>query len=127
MPAAKRISVDNLTRSSNICPSGRIADTFLSRLVGLLGKDELPSDSCLFIDASSGVHTFGMRFPIDIVALDRNRCVIGIWERVAPWKIRAFSRTTSSVLELKSGRAEQCGLAIGDRLSVSRLDTPRAA
>ena len=122
MPASARIVIENLTRSSNICSSGRMADTFLSRLVGLLGTRELSSDSCLFISSSSGVHTFGMSFPIDIVTLDKDKHVLGIWEQVGPWKVRGLSRQTHSVLELQSGKARQCGLAIGDRLSVRPAD-----
>jgi uncharacterized protein len=48
-----------------------VADTGLARLIGLLGRKKLEQGSGLWIQPSSGVHTFGMRFPIDVVALDR--------------------------------------------------------
>lgn len=55
------------------------ADILLARLVGLLGKNGLEPGSGLLIEPSSGVHTFAMRLPINIIAPDRNRCVRGIW------------------------------------------------
>ena len=118
MLACKPISVTNLTRSSTVCSAGYMADTFLSRLVGLLGTSSLPADSCLFLNASLGVHTFGMKYPIDIVALDRERRILGIWEQVPPRKVRAVGLKTSSILELQAGVARQCGLLVGDRLRV---------
>lgn len=90
------------------------------RLMGLLGMKQLAPETGLLIKPSSGVHTFGMRFPIDIVSLDRNNRVLGVWENIGPWKIRGLSLRTRSVLELPSGRIKECLIEAGDELVVER-------
>jgi uncharacterized membrane protein (UPF0127 family) len=118
MKQATRIVVANETRQTTVCSQGTLADTSTTRLFGLLGKRSLDEEAGLLIRPSSGVHTFGMSFPIDIVALDRNDTVIGIWESIGPWKIRGLSLKTRSVLELPPGRLSRCPIAVGDRLRV---------
>ena len=80
MRKSHQVEVANVTRGTVLGSEIRIADTGLTRLVGLLGNSELRSGCGLLIEPSSGVHTFGMRFPIDVVALDRHLCVRGVWE-----------------------------------------------
>ncbi len=93
MQNSRQVEVANLTRGTVLGSEIRIADTALSRLVGLLGHSGLAPGDGLLIEPSSGVHTFGMRFPIDVVALDRNYCVRGVWEDwdrsgLRPWDSR---------------------------------------
>jgi uncharacterized membrane protein (UPF0127 family) len=108
----------NATKSTVVCMRGDFANTMRLRLVGLLGMRHLEPETGLLIKPSSGVHTFGMRFPIDIVSLDRNNRVLGAWENIGPWRIRGLSLRTRSVLELPSGRIKECLIEAGDQLSV---------
>ncbi len=110
-----------ITNQSNgcvVCTDARFADTFRTRLFGLLGRRSLKPDSGLLIKPSSGVHTFGMLFPIDIVSLDRDQRVLGAFENTGPWTVRGLSMKTRSVLELPAGRIQQCGISAGDQLTV---------
>ena len=119
MPSSQTaLDITNVTRATSVCSDGRLADTFRTRLFGLLFTRSLEADSGLLIRPSSGVHTFGMSFPIDIVALDRHARVVGVWEAVGPWRIRGLGRGTRSVLELRSGSARQAGIAVGDQLAI---------
>ena len=93
-----------------------LANTFLTRLVGLLGRRSLEADSGLLIKPSSGVHTFGMSFPIDIVSLDKKHCVLGLFEDVGAGTIRGFGFKTRSVLELPAGHIRKCGIQPGHKL-----------
>ena len=113
----KQIVITNTTKNLTVCSSGMLADTSLLRLFGLLGKKGLDADAGLLIKPSSGVHTFGMAFPIDIVSLDKHNRVLGTWESIGPWKVRGVSFKTASVLELASGKIRECGIAIGDKLA----------
>ena len=61
-----------------------------------------------------------MRFPIDIVALSKDLRVLGIWYAIGPGKIRAVHHKTFCILELPSGSAAQCGVAVGDQLALTR-------
>jgi uncharacterized protein len=95
-----------------------LADTPRTRLFGLLGRPSLSPGEALLLQPSSGVHTCFMRFPIDVVALDRAHRVIGIWEAVGPWRIRGVSLRTHAVLELGAGEAARSGIGVGDTLLV---------
>ena len=55
-----------------------IADTSLTRLVGLMGRRRLDAGCGLLIRPSCGIHTFGMLFSIDVVALDRSLRVVKV-------------------------------------------------
>ena len=95
-----------------------LAATSWSRMVGLLGRTGLEPGTGLLIVPSSGVHTWGMRFPIDVVALDRNLCVLGIWQRLGSYRIAALSWKTTAVLELPEGTIERSNIAVNDRLAI---------
>ena len=98
-----------------VCPHCHIARTPLRRLKGLLGRRALSRDECLLLEPASTVHTLFMRFPIDVVFLDRERRVLRIIESVRPWRI-AVQRGATSVLELAAGAAGRAGLQVGDVL-----------
>jgi uncharacterized protein len=114
------VRVWNHSQQSVVCENATIADTARTRLFGLLGKRSLPEDSGLWIRPSSGVHTWAMSMPIDIVALDSDNVVIGLYESVGPWKLRGLMLRTRSVLELPPGRISRCKLSAGDRLQVQQ-------
>jgi hypothetical protein len=96
-----------------------LADTFLTRLFGLLGKSSLDDGSGILIRPSSGVHTMWMRFAIDVVALDKNLRVLKTWERLRPWRVTPVSLKTHCVLELAPGQISQLDIKAGDQLALS--------
>jgi uncharacterized protein len=107
--------VDNEGRV--VCERCEVADSFLSRLRGLLGRDQLPAGRGLLLSPASSVHTFFMRFPIDVVFLDRSLVV----QRVVPDVARSrlvSHRRARRVLELPAGQARAVGIAEGMRLSL---------
>jgi uncharacterized membrane protein (UPF0127 family) len=112
-----RYVIHNETQAQPLCSCVHIADSFLPRLIGLLGRAGLEVEEGLWIRPSSGVHTFGMRFPIDVVALDRSMRVTGTWADVSPWRVCGLSLKTASVLELAAGRIQTTKLQVGDQLS----------
>jgi uncharacterized membrane protein (UPF0127 family) len=111
--------ITNETRGTLVCDRARIADSFLTRLVGLLGRRFLDPGEGLLITPSSGVHTFGMAFPIDIVALDSRMRINRIREKTGPWRIGGLSLRTKSVLELPAGQSSRARIEIGDQLSIA--------
>jgi uncharacterized protein len=96
-----------------------LADTSLSRLFGLLGKRGLDPGSGILIRPSTGVHTFFMLFPIDVVALDRDLCVVSVWRRLRPFRMTTISLKIHSVLELAPGQIDACAIQPGDQLAIS--------
>ncbi len=111
--------VANATRDSLVSRRARKALATWSRLVGLLGQDAFGTDDGLLLRPSSGVHTFGMRFAIDVVALDAGNTVLGVWSNVAPGRVAGIHWRTRSVLELPAGYTSLSGTQRGDQLLIT--------
>ena len=100
-----------------VCERCVVADSYLSRMKGLLGRAELQSGEGLLLEPASSIHMWFMRFAIDAVFLDRDLNVLGIREDLRPWRI-AGRRGARMVLELPSGEAARRGLQVGERLAL---------
>jgi uncharacterized protein len=99
-----------------VCELCEIADGFFSRGRGLLGRRRLARGHGLLIKPTWSVHTWFMRFPIDVVFLDRQLRILKVRTHMRPW--RTVSRLgASSVLELAAGECDRLELAVGDRLA----------
>lgn len=92
------------------------ADTFMGRLVGLLGRDALGEDEALWIFPCRGIHTFGMTFPIDAIFMDETLRVVAVREGITPWRSTGFIREAASVLELPTGAIRRGGVAVGHQM-----------
>jgi len=88
-----------------------------TRRRGLLGRDAMPAGSGLVIAPCSSVHTFFMRFAIDIIFAARDGRVIKVRRRVAPWRIAA-ALGAFAVIELPSGSLDESAIAVGDSLQI---------
>lgn len=102
-------------RVSNLC-NVRRADSFLTRLVGLLSRRSLGDEEGLIIVPCASVHTFWMRFSIDLVFLDRQHRVLGISENVKPNRVRVAPNGTFAVLEIAQGNVMRTGIHLDDIL-----------
>jgi hypothetical protein len=111
--------VANVTRGTTVGESIELADTSFSRMFGLLGRRGLDAGGGLWIKPSSGVHTFGMAFTIDVVGLDRDLKVIKLWRCLAPFRLTSVSLKMKSVLELPSGTIAQTQMQVGDQLLIT--------
>jgi uncharacterized membrane protein (UPF0127 family) len=115
----EHVTFRNKTRATVIGTRIAVADTFLQRLVGLLGRRRLDADAGLWIVPSSGVHTFGMLFAIDVIALDWQHRVYAVWPRLRPWRISGVSWKIHSVLELPAGTIQRGNIQPGDQMEIS--------
>jgi uncharacterized membrane protein (UPF0127 family) len=97
-----RLQVTNLTRRTVLATSLEVAGTDKTRRKGLLGRESLAPGGGLWIVPCESVHTFFMRFPIDLVYLDRKKRVRKLRSEVGPWRLSACL-TAHSVLELVPG------------------------
>ena len=93
-----------------------LANTFFSRLVGLLSRASLGEDEGLLIVPCSSIHTFFMRFAIDLVFLDKENKVLGMCCDVKPNRIRFAPKTTFKVLEIAQGNVKKTGIHLDDFL-----------
>jgi len=108
----------NKTKATTIGTQITIADTSLTRLVGLAGRRQLDAGCGLIIRPSSGIHTFGMLFAIDVVALSKTMQVVKLWRRLPPFRITSVSLKVHSVLELPAGEISNCQIELGDQLEM---------
>jgi uncharacterized membrane protein (UPF0127 family) len=113
--------VSNTTRGNTIGDSIELADTSMRRMFGLLGRRGLNAGGGLWIKPSSGVHTFGMTFTIDVVGLDRDLRVIKLWRCLPPFRVTSVSLKMRSVMELPCGVISDSRIQIGDQLHVASL------
>lgn len=116
-----KLRVRNLTRSTVLATAAEIADTTRKRTVGLLKHDSLPPGEGLLITPCEGIHTFGMKFPIDVVFISRAKRVLKIRPALVRRRI-ALCLRAHSVLELPAGTARQTGTEPGDQLQLERYD-----
>jgi uncharacterized membrane protein (UPF0127 family) len=112
------MTLRDITRATTVGTRITIADTCLTRLIGLVGKRRLDSGCGLLIRPSSGIHTFGMLFSIDAVALSKDLRVVKLWPRLAPFRVTSLQRKAHSVLELPAGQIRHCRIRIGDQLEL---------
>jgi uncharacterized protein len=118
-PAAPAVfyRVLNRTRGTVLATQLELAHTGPARRKGLLGRDGLSAGGGLWIAPCESVHTFFMRFPIDLVYLDRKLRIRKVRSRVGPWRISACL-TASSILELPVGVIGDSRTERGDILQI---------
>jgi uncharacterized protein len=110
-----KIVVRNQTRNTVLATGADVADTSAKRRRGLLKHERLESGEGLWIAPCESVHTFFMKFPIDLIYLDRRKKVRKVRNGVRPWRLSACL-LAHSVLELPAGMAEATGTEAGDQL-----------
>jgi len=108
-----------------VCRRLHVADSHFSRMRGLLGRGELPPDEGLLLTPCASIHTWFMRFPIDVVFLQADLTVLKVKEHVRPWRL-VGSSGARSVLELPAGASAEHGLRPGDRLALDELENGQA-
>ena len=111
----------NRTRNAYLATHLSVAGTHWSRLCGLMGKDvaNFSAGNGLWIVPSRGVHTLAMRFPIDVLYLDKNKLVVHVERNLRPWRLARVSMRTVSVLELPGSTLESSGTVIGDEIEIA--------
>jgi uncharacterized membrane protein (UPF0127 family) len=105
-----------------VCERCEVPKSSFARARGLLGRSGLEPGDGMLIDAAPSVHMFFMRFPIDVVFLDRDWKVVRVVHRLRPWRV-AGARRAVAALELPAGAAAEAGIEEGDVLS---LEEPAA-
>ncbi len=110
----------NKTRQVYLSTDLSLAHTHLSRLIGLLATspDDFGNGRGLWIRPCRGVHTLAMRFPIDVVYLDRAGQVVHVEHNLKPWRFSPIRMQAASVLELPSQTVARTATVLGDRIEI---------
>jgi uncharacterized membrane protein (UPF0127 family) len=119
--SVRSVCVYNKTRETFIATDAAVANQYLLRLVGLLGKTKgwAKLGRGLWIIPSRGVHSIGMLFPIDLVFLSRDKIVVHIEEHFRPFRVSRVSLKAASVLELPIHTIYRSKTQVGDILEIS--------
>ena len=118
----RRLRVHNPSRDTMLADRALIADTSTTRKTGLLKHERLEPGEGLWIKPCEGVHTVGMKFPIDVLFLDKKRKVVKIRAAMPRWRMAACL-WAHSVLELPSGTIAATRTSRGDQLEFETYDT----
>jgi len=115
----------NQTRRVYLTTRLAVADTHWSRLRGLLGASEndFRNGGGLWIQPCRGVHTLAMRFPIDVLYLDRAGTVVHAEHNLQPWRFSPVRLQAASVLELPSHTLARTETTLGDSIEIQLKET----
>src|SRR6266568_546997 len=111
----------NRTRQTYLATQLSVADSHWSRFRGLMCAEpaSFKSGQGLWIVPSHGVHTFAMRFPIDVAYIDQAGVVIHLEKNLKPWRVAPVRWRAASVLELPPRAIDITGTAVGDELEIA--------
>jgi uncharacterized membrane protein (UPF0127 family) len=128
MPRKDRyVFVYNKTKETFLAFRVNVADSIVSRLVGLLGKRSLQPDGGVWIIPANAIHSIGMLFPFDLVLIDKDFRVVGLRELVRPFKITRPNFRAESVIELPAYTIFKSRTEVGDQLVIERYEARKPA
>lgn len=97
-----------------------LADTYFKRLKGLMFKKTLEYNEGLIIAPCNSIHMFFMNFPLDVLFVDKENRVVGISEKIKPWRISKVFFKAHYVIELPSGTVERLNISKSDILFIKK-------
>ena len=106
----------NVRNKRELSHNVQIAQSVFQRMRGLLGKDTLAAGESLWIKRCNSIHTFFMRFPIDVIFLDKNNEVIATKTNLKPHRLTRLYPRAVSVLELPAGIIGATATVVGDKI-----------
>lgn len=112
------MQIINVTKNVVIADKAEIADSFLKRTVGLLGRSRLPKGEALLLKNASSIHTFFMRFPIDVLFINRKNVVVKIFSDMRPFRLSSIHLFCDAI-ELPAGTIQATSTQEGDILQIN--------
>ena len=106
-----------LERGPVVCERGVIAKTAWTRSKGLLGRSSIGEDEGLWIQPTSSIHMWFMRFAIDVIWAAEDGRVLKVTEEIKPWRM-SYCRGAKVALELPVGAISRSGVVVGDHLVI---------
>lgn len=110
------MNVVNRTRARTLIGAATIARTAQERRTGLIGRTTLTHGEGMVFPGTKSIHTFGMRFPIDVVFLDREQRVIHIVQQMPCSRVSPLVWRSAMALEMAAGTLALTGTELGDRI-----------
>ncbi|MDD5477956.1 MAG: DUF192 domain-containing protein [Candidatus Omnitrophica bacterium] len=112
------MKIINLSKNAVLADKARMADTFWKRLVGLLNRNSLEKGEALVLKPANSIHTFFMGFPIDVLFLDKNGKVIGLFPVFRPFHITSVYFGASLAIELPADTLRLTQTKLADSIKI---------
>lgn len=121
----REVFVYNKSKETFLSFRVRVADSVLSRLVGLLGRKSLNPDGGVWIVPANSIHTIGMLFSFDLVMIDKDFRVVNVKEMVRPFRVVWPKLRAESVIELPAHTIFRSRTQVGDQLVIDRYEAKK--
>jgi len=108
------VQIFNVTKGVVIAQQAKLAVTLPQRIKGLLGKDSLSANEGLILKPCSSIHTFFMRFSIDVLFLDKNMQITRLFQNMPPNRLGSIVWASLMAIELPAGKISQTNTQVGD-------------
>ncbi|MFA4842844.1 MAG: DUF192 domain-containing protein [Candidatus Omnitrophota bacterium] len=112
------MKIINLTKNTLLADTAALASTPLKRFIGLLGRRAFLPGEALVLKPCNSIHTFFMRFPIDVLFLDKNGFVLKGIANLKPFRLTAIYFGAKLAIELPSGTIQESLTQPKDKLVI---------
>jgi uncharacterized membrane protein (UPF0127 family) len=112
------MNIVNKTKNTLLAQDVCVADTVLRRIKGLLGRNDFRQGEALIIKPCNSIHTFFMRFPIDVLFVDKHNKVIKATPALKPFCLTYIYFNAAFAIELPAGTLASTSTAKGDFISI---------
>ena len=114
----KMVQAWNATRGTPVAGKVELADSWWTRLRGMMGRPEPTEDEGLLLDPCRAVHMYWMNYPLDVAFLDPEGRVVAVYHELAPSRRSKRHAEANRALELKAGRLADTQTEVGDRIEL---------
>jgi len=115
----QKVMIENSSTGSILANEGGLADNYLSRLKGLIGKKDMAEGEGLIINPCMMVHSIGMKINIDVLFISKNNEIVHIVENMTPNRISPYIKAAQYVIELPAGQVLRTGTTVGDKINIT--------
>lgn len=112
------MKIINKTQNTEIAAKATLADSFGSRMVGLLRHTTLPTGEGLIITKCNSIHMFFMKFPIDVIFLDKSNIVVGLVENILPNRLSRIYWKATTAIEVPVGVIASTKTVLGNSIII---------
>lgn len=115
------MKIRHMRTGKDIASRVESALTFSKRLIGLMGRSTIPDEQGLYFPGCKSIHTFGMKFAIDVLFLDKEMKITKIVSRLNPNRLAFAPFATRATLELAGGALKKHDLKVGDEIALIKM------
>ena len=110
--------VVNKSKAVVLAKSCEMADSFYRRFCGLMLRRSLPHGTSLALKPCNSIHMLFMRFPIDVLFIDKDNVVVGCCKSIKPWRLSSIFRKSVLAVELPAGLIDKTNTDVGDIIAI---------